>query len=86
MPGAASPFLDTWAPPQFVYGSTGGSGPVRSTDPGDAVGSYPVNNNGTTYDGTITWKIAGTIILSLVVVFVLQASGFRFVGTVGIGG
>jgi hypothetical protein len=66
-----------------VYGSTGGGGPVRSPD--DA-GGYSMNNGGTTYDGQITWKIAGTIILALVTVFILQASGFRFVGTVGVGG
>jgi hypothetical protein len=36
-----------------------------------------------TQDVTIAWKLAGLIITSLVVVFVLQRSGFRFVVAVG---
>ena len=46
-----------------------------------------MNSQQTTYDPQITWKIAGTIILALVTVFVLQASGFRFVvaASAGIG-
>ena len=34
-----------------------------------------MNGSQTTYDGTLTYKLAGTIILALVTVFVLQASG-----------
>jgi L-aminopeptidase/D-esterase-like protein len=90
VPGAASPFIDQWAPAQYVYGSSGGAGPVRSPDTGayaavnvDA-GGYGMNSD-STYDPQITWKIAGTIVLALVTVFVLQASGFRFVGAVGVG-
>jgi hypothetical protein len=84
VPGAASPILDTWAPAQYVYGSSGGSGPMRSTD--DDQGAA-VNTTATdqTYDATITYKIAGTIILALVVIFVLQGSGFRFVGSAQVG-
>lgn len=81
MPGAPTPFgIDQWAPPQYVYGGTGGAGPVRS--PGDDMNSTASSQ---TYDPTITWKLAGTIVLALVTVFVLQASGFRFVGAASIG-
>ena len=41
--------------------------------------------NDQTYDPQITVKIAGTIILALVTVFILQAAGFRFVGAVNVG-
>ena len=76
MPGASSPFLDTWAPAQYVAGTTGGSGPIRS----------PVMNaTAQTYDTTLHWKLAGTVILALVGVFVLQALGFRFVVAAGMG-
>jgi hypothetical protein len=88
VPGASVPFIDQWAPPQYVYGSTGGAGPVRSPDPILPAGGASVNTDSqSTYDGTITTKLAATIILALVVVFVLQGSGFRFVGaaTVGFG-
>ena len=86
MPGAPSPFLDTWAPPQYVYGSSGAAGPVRSPEPilapSDGGG---VVNDSTTYDANLTYKLAGTIILALVVIFVLQGSGFRFVGAAQVG-
>ena len=90
MPGESAPFIDTWAPAQYVFGGSGGSGPVRSPDnpfaAAVATGSQIVNTQDTsTYDTSITYKIAGTIILSLVLIFVLQASGFRFVGAVGVG-
>ena len=80
MPGAPSPFLDSWAPAQYVYGSTGGAGPTRSPDL-DLGGAV----NDQTYDSNITVKIAGTIIIALVTVFILQAAGFRFVGAVNVG-
>lgn len=41
--------------------------------------------NDQTYDSNITVKIAGTIIIALVTVFILQAAGFRFVGAVNVG-
>lgn len=74
--------LDTWAPAQYVAGTSGGFGPVRS--PGD---DQTVNSNSSaqTYDPTLTWKLAGTIVIALAVVFVLQASGFRFVGSASVG-
>lgn len=77
MPGAPTPFFDTWAPAQYVAGGTGGQGPSRS----------PQVNTATTqtYDATLTWKLAGTIILALATVFVLQAMGFRFVGAASVG-
>ena len=37
------------------------------------------------YDATIPHKIAGTIVLSLIVVFTLRQLGFRFVVTAGVG-
>jgi hypothetical protein len=41
--------------------------------------------NGTTYDGTLHYKLAGTIVLALLIVFGLQLAGFRFVGAVNVG-
>jgi hypothetical protein len=89
VPGGSAPFIDVWAPAQFVYGGSGGSGPVRSPDnpvvAAVASGGGAVNSGDSTFDPNLTYKIAGTIILSLVLIFVLQASGFRFVGAVGVG-
>jgi hypothetical protein len=76
--------LDTWAPAQYVYGGSGGPGPVRSPDNGGQV-NPTTSTDQMTYDGTITYKIAGTIVLALVVIFVLQGSGFRFVGAAQVG-
>lgn len=79
MPSGSSPWLDTWAPAQYVFGSAGASGPVRSPD------DPPVMNNqaSQTYDTQLHWKLAGTVIGALVLVFVLQQLGFRFVVAVG---
>jgi hypothetical protein len=91
VPGASSPFIDTWAPPQYVYGGSGGAGPVRSPDTlagailGSGGGDVVNSGDQTTYDATLTYKLAGTIILALVVIFVLQGSGFRFVGAAQVG-
>lgn len=79
MPGASAPFLDLWAPAQYVPGTSGAFGPLRSPDTDNGAA---MNGNGT-YDSQITVKIASTIVLALVVVFVLQASGFRFVVAAG---
>jgi hypothetical protein len=84
VPGASSPYLDTWAPAQFVAGSSGGQGPVRSPDPVTAT-LGALGMNGSTYDGTLHYKLAGTIVLALLVVFGLQLAGFRFVGAVNVG-
>ncbi len=83
MPGASSPWLDTGPPAQFVFGSGGAGGPARP----DPIASL-MNNNGQvsqTVDTVLHWKLAGTIILALVTVFVLQALGFRFVVAAGVG-
>jgi hypothetical protein len=86
VPGAASPILDTWAPAQYVYGSSGGPGPVRSPDDVPVVAAMNAGSaDQSTYDATLTYKLAGTIILALVVIFVLQGSGFRFVGSAQVG-
>ena len=86
MPGAAASFLDQWAPAQYVYGGTGGAGPTRSPDHATAaVAAIGAAVNDQTYDPQVTVKIAGTIILALVTVFILQAAGFRFVGAVNVG-
>jgi hypothetical protein len=37
------------------------------------------------YDTALTWKIAGTVIGALLLVFVLQRLGFRFVVSAGVG-
>jgi hypothetical protein len=75
--------LDTWAPAQYIFGTAGGSGPVRS--PGDDQPVSYGNATQQTFDTTLHWKLAGTIILSLVMVFVLQQLGFRFVIAAGVG-
>jgi hypothetical protein len=83
VPGAAAAFIDQWAPAQFVAGSSGGQGPLRSPDVDTSIGDGSVNGNSQTYDPQLTMKLAGTVVLALVVVFVLQASGFRFVVAAG---
>lgn len=46
-----------------------------------------VNNQASqTFDTTLHWKLAGTVIGALVLVFVLQHLGFRFVVAAGLGG
>lgn len=40
----------------------------------------------TTQTGMVAWHMAGMIIGALVVVFVLQRLGFRFVISAGVGG
>lgn len=79
MPGAASLWIDTWAPAQYAFGGTGGSGPVNQDS---SVNSTASTQN---YDPTLTWKIAGTIVLALATVFILQSLGFRFVVAAGVG-
>lgn len=83
MPGAPAPFLDTWAPAQYVFGSAGAAGPVRS--PGDEQPVSYGTSTDQTVDTTLHWKLAGTIILALATVFVLQQLGFRFVVAAGVG-
>ena len=82
MSNPAAPFLDTWAPPQFIYGAGGAVGAVKSPDTG-----APAMNSQTaqTYNPQITWQVAGTIVIALAIVFALQASGFRFVAAVNVG-
>lgn len=84
MPGASSPWVDQWAPAQYVFGGTGGAGPVRSPDADSPTDT--AMNQSTTYDQTLHYKLGGTIVLALVLVFVLQQSGFRFVVAAGVGG
>jgi hypothetical protein len=42
-----------------------------------------MNSTAQTYDSQLHWKLAGTIIGALVLVYALQALGFRFVVAVG---
>jgi hypothetical protein len=81
VPNHAAPFIDTWAPPQYVFASAGAAGPDRSPAGGAAMNAQQQS----TYDPTLTYKLAGTIVLALAVVFALQASGFRFVAAVNVG-
>lgn len=84
MPNYASPFLDTSPPPQWTYGGgTGAPGPYQQTLTGNAIASMNTSAN---YDPNLGAKLAGTIALALVLIFVLQQSGFRFVVAAGIGG
>ena len=86
MPSYSTPFIDTWAPAQYVYGSSGGQGPTRSPDdPTAAVAAVNTSADSSTYDTNLAYKLAGTIVLALVVIFVLQGSGFRFVGSAQVG-
>lgn len=80
MPGASADILDTGPPAQFVYGSSGAAGPQRTS-----VFGVDVNATDQTFDTTLHFKLAGTIILALVVVFALQQLGFRFVVAAGAG-
>lgn len=69
----AFPAFDTWAPAQFV---TAYQSNVGNTQTGSA---QVASNQSQTYDGTIAYKMAGTVISALVLVFILQRLGFRFV-------
>lgn len=76
--GPTSWFGNFWASPQDRIGSPVAlDGQVRTVN----------NNNG--FDTTLHWKVSGAIILALIVIFGLQAAGFRFVvsanTTAGIG-
>lgn len=83
MPGAAHPILDTWAPPQYVFGTSGGAGPVRSPEGDDSMNTA---SSGQDYDTQLHFKLAGAIALGLLIVFGLQALGFKFVVAGSIGG
>lgn len=50
-----------------------------------ASGGGAVNSNNSQVDTTLHWKISGTIILALIVIFGAQAMGFRFVSSASIG-
>lgn len=79
----ASPFgPDPWAPAQWVFGSAGAAGPSRSPNT-----DFPIMNpsDQTTFDNTLHWKLGGTVIMALLLVFVLQRLGFRFVVGAGVG-
>lgn len=68
--------IDTWAPAQYVFGAPttnpGGTGPTMGAA-------------STTYDDQRHYKVAGTVIAALVLIFALRALGFRFVATAGVG-
>ena len=83
MPNYASPFLDTQPPAQYAGGGgTGAVGQFQSTLGGNVTVNGQSNAN---YDTNLGAKLAGTIALALIVVFVLQKTGFRFVVAAGIG-
>jgi hypothetical protein len=69
---AASPWVDQWAPFQYVTQPQLGHTEALSL-------MNTSQSAAQTVDTTLHYKIAGTIIMALVVVFVLQQSGFRFV-------
>ena len=68
MGAPAAPWLDQWAPPQFGFAISGGQGPAVNPQAQQS-----------SFDTTLHWKVSGTIILALVVIFGLQFMGFRFV-------
>lgn len=84
MPGAPAPWIELGVPPQFVFGSGGAGGPAQTVF-ADTGGAPQVNTTARTYDETLHYKLAGTIILALALVFVLQQLGFRFVIAAGVG-
>jgi hypothetical protein len=84
VPNTASPFLDTQAPAQYATG--GGSGAPGTFQQILGGNIIPAMNQGGTYDQNLSAKLAGTIIGALIIVFVLQQTGFRFVVAAGVGG
>lgn len=77
MANAVAPIIDQWAPAQFVTQPQ-----IGNTEATTPMATQATNS---TYDATITWKIAGTIVFALLTVFVLQRLGFRFVVSAGVG-
>lgn len=73
MPGAAAPFIDSWAPPQFVANT----GSTQMSSQGQA--------SQQTYDTYLAHRLAAVIVAALAVVYVLQQLGFRFVVAAGVG-
>jgi len=69
--------MDTWAPMQFVTQPQ-----VGNTD---VSGGTAMNAQGNTVDTTINYKIGGTVIGALLLVFALHYLGFRFVVGAGVG-
>jgi hypothetical protein len=83
VPNTASPFLDTQAPAQWSGGGgSGAPGPFQATLRGNTVVS-PSNPN---YNDNLNVHLAVFIAGALILVFVLQQTGFRFVVAAGVGG
>lgn len=82
---ANSPWIDTWAPPQWIIGSganvppnaAAGQASTTLQDLGGVVGVNTAGSNAV--DTTLHWKVSGTIILALIIIFGIKAMGFRFV-------
>lgn len=85
MPGASAPWIDLHAPAQFVFGGAGGPGPARTVFADTGGTQVSPQTAQQTFDDTLHYKLAGTIVLALVTVFVLQQLGFRFVVSAGVG-
>lgn len=66
--------MDQWAPPQFILG-------VSTDAPAQSQAQVAVNPqaNNNSVDTTLHWKVSGTIVVALIIIFGLQAMGFRFV-------
>jgi hypothetical protein len=90
---AASPWLDQFAPAQWapfvgpfgastVYDPATGPGPGPAPTPPGHVMSPHANN--TEIDTTLHWKLGGTIILALILIFALERMGFRFVSSANV--
>jgi hypothetical protein len=77
-------WIDQWAPSQFVTQPQLGNIEAPSI-----MNTSQQQSAMNTIDTTLHYKVAGTIIFALVVVFVLQQTGFRFVvaasSTAGLG-
>jgi len=76
---AASPWIDTAAPAQWQLGAQGQQAEQTASQMMNAAA------NNTSVDTTLHWKVSGTIILALILIFGLQAMGFRFVTSASIG-
>jgi hypothetical protein len=90
VPGAAAPWIDLGPPAQYASGGTGAPGPARSPDDIQLAGlrlpnPAPMLMQDQANTVGVHYSVAGTIVLALVVVFVLQQLGFRFVVAAGVG-
>jgi hypothetical protein len=80
------PWIDTWAPSQWVTQPQIGQ-PQQAANTTGAPSGAGVNFLTNTGDGVnVSAAIGGVVLLALLGVFVLHQLGFRFVASAGMGG